>query len=149
MIRNLMAAAVILASGAVFAQDAQLQSVGGQVMANSGDGFQIAVDGTVVGPGNLVSVGQGSSAVLVFGDGCRYEIEGGTIVTVPEGSPCAGFPVATQRIAAPASGVASSGGILSDIPPLAWIPITASIAALIVEMDRSDRRTPQAPPVSP
>ncbi len=152
MIRSIALSALLLASASVQAQDAgaQLAGVNGQALVNSGEGFQIAVDGTTLATGHLVSIPEGSSAVLVFDDGCRYELEGGTMTSVPEGSPCAGFAINVTRIAP--AGTATAGtaaGASSGIPLIAWVPIVGSVAALIYHIDRNDRRTPPLTPVSP
>lgn len=152
MIRSIALSVLLLASTNALAQpsDAQLAGVNGQALVNAGEGFQIAVDGTALNAGYLVSIPEGSSAVLVFSDGCRYELVGGTMTSVPEGSPCAGFAVNVTRIA-PIGSTAAAGStaVSSGIPAVAWLPIVGSVVGLAYHLDRGDRRVPPLTPVSP
>src|SRR5690606_10960396 len=101
-------------------------------------------------PGHLVSVTEGASGFIVFEDGCRYELQGGTMATVPEGSPCAGYVVNVARIA-PASGStatasAAGAGASSQTPAIAYVPIGGFFIALGYAIDRSPRRVPPLTP---
>lgn len=151
MIKSLVLAVAVLSSASVFAQSnvAQLASVDGQILVNGGEGFQIAVDGTSLQSGSLVSVAEGASGFIVFQDGCRYELQGGTMATVPEGSPCAGYVVNVARIAPVSGTTTASVGALSEIPAIAYVPIAGFFFALGHAIDHSPRRPPPLTPISP
>lgn len=151
MIRSLALAVALLSSASAFAQggSAQLASVDGQILVNSGEGFQIAIEGTSLAAGHLVSVTEGASGFIVFQDGCRYELQGGTMATVPEGSPCAGYVVNVARIAPASGSTAAAAGAGSQTPAIAYVPIGGFFIALAHAIDRSPRRPPPLTPVSP
>lgn len=149
MMRLVLSLAALAFSASAFAQSAQLNAVQGEVMLNAGQGFQSVAGETGVEPGHLVMTSEGASAVLVFGDGCRYEVGPSTVVTVPDKSPCAGAVVQSQNFGATGSTTAGSEGVIGSIPPIAYVPIGGSIIAMVEQIRRDNESFEVQPPVSP
>ena len=100
MIRRLiLLIAVVAFAGAAFAADSvgSISNVQGSVMFSHGGQFVPADKGQALPAGDRVMVAEGGSAMFVFNDGCKMPIAGGTIVTIPETSTCAGADVASQE----------------------------------------------------
>lgn len=60
----------------------------GQVLVNTGDGFEAVSGPTTVGPGDTVMVYPGGSATISYGGGCSVSVEPGGVVSVSERPPC-------------------------------------------------------------
>jgi hypothetical protein len=89
--------ALLMASQAGAAQPhATLAGIDGTVMVNQGEQFRTAADGMSLKAGDRVMIMTGGSATLSFDADCVIPLESNSIVTVPEGSPCAGATVQTQ-----------------------------------------------------
>lgn len=68
-------------------------------MVNQGKQFVAVQPGHTLAAGDRVMVMQGGSAVLRFSDGCDVTLSGGSVVTVPETSTCAGGKMNVTRLA--------------------------------------------------
>ncbi|KFN51403.1 hypothetical protein [Arenimonas composti] len=114
MKRRLLALALSLSAASVaFAAEpvATLSAQDGVVMVNAGDEFVTAADGQALQPGERVLVMEGGTAQLTFADGCPLVVEAGSMVVVPEMSPCAGAVAAVQPVPRQyAQAVGSAGG---------------------------------------
>jgi|SRR5678815_1569915 hypothetical protein len=83
----LAVALVVFANSPVNA--AMLSDVSGQALVNRGSGYQLAANGMVLNPGDVVVVNPGGTAQISYPDGCTVPVQVGAIVTVTEISPCA------------------------------------------------------------
>lgn len=81
----LFAASVAFAAPA-FAQDqnATLQIDSGSVMVSTGGDYASASNGQALASGQKVMVNEGSSATLVYGNGCKMELTQPGVYTVPD-----------------------------------------------------------------
>ena len=77
--------------------------------------------------GDVVRVGEGSSAIIEFRDGCRQDVDGGSEYQIPDSSPCACAMVPVV----PGSTVALSNQTLARI----FIPPIILIGVLLPEDD--------------
>ncbi len=68
---------------------ARLAELTGDASLKDGDMFNPVALGLQLKVGDLVRIGEGSSAVVEFRDGCRQEVAGGTDYQIPDSSPCA------------------------------------------------------------
>lgn len=101
MIRHrLLAFALALIATAAYAGSvATMTEVSGDVKINQGTQFVEAQPGQAVNAGDRIMVMEHSAASITFSDGCKLDIAGGTLVTVPATSTCKGGVVQTQQIA--------------------------------------------------
>lgn len=68
---------------------ATLEPGQGNLLVNQGQGFQ-SVNGRIdTNVGDSVMVGAGGSATLVYSDGCKVNVQPGSVATVAPLSPCA------------------------------------------------------------
>jgi hypothetical protein len=73
-------------SASVFA--ATVNSTGGQVLINRGDGYKQVAGSTQGNPGDTVVANPGGSGTIVYPDGCVVDVMPGTVVTIAAQSPC-------------------------------------------------------------
>jgi hypothetical protein len=80
---------VVFANTSAYA--AILTDISGQALVNRGGsgGYQLAVSGMVLNPGDVVVVNPGGAAQISYSDGCTVPVQAGAVVTVTEISPCA------------------------------------------------------------
>ena len=98
---------------------AELSSVSGKVLVNSGEGFVAATAETVLTPGSQIMVGEDSSAVLSYlGSDCKVEVAPASVLTVAEAAPC----VAGQTVGA-IDGVFVTPVADIDVPAPVVLPI--------------------------
>jgi hypothetical protein len=91
-----------------------LDEVNGSVLINQGEKFVAATEGQSLNAGDRLMVTKNGSAMLVFDKGCKREVKGGTMVTVPAVSICEGGQLVTQSLepgagAAPGANAPSLG----------------------------------------
>jgi len=88
-----------------------LDEMNGSVLVNQGEKFVAATEGQSLNAGDRLMVTKNGNAILVFGKGCKTEVKGGTMVTVPEQSICEGGQLLTQSLE-PGAGAApgANGG---------------------------------------
>jgi len=101
---------------------ATVNAITGSVLVNQGKQFVPVQSGQALAVGDRVMVMQDSGAALRFNDGCDVRLEGGTIVTVPAVSTCAGGALEVSRLAgntAMASTAGGGGWILAGVGALA------------------------------
>jgi hypothetical protein len=68
---------------------ATLDSVQGTVQVNSGAGFHKVAGAAQVAPGASIMADPGSSAQILYSDGCRIPVRPGSVAVVAPISPCA------------------------------------------------------------
>ena len=68
---------------------ATLQPGQGNLTINQGQGFQPVNNRIDANVGDSVMVGPGGSATVVYDDGCKVNVEPGTVATIGPLSPCA------------------------------------------------------------
>jgi hypothetical protein len=95
-----LALATLLAVPALAAEApmAVLEHANGTVLVNQGETFVTASEGQALNPGDRLLVMAGSEAALAFADGCALPVAGGSLLEVPEASPCAGASVNLQKV---------------------------------------------------
>ena len=101
---------------------ATVNAITGSVMVNQGKQFVPVQSGQALVAGDRVMVMQDAGAALRFNDGCDVRLEGGTIVTVPTMSTCAGGQLEVSRLAgntAMAGTAVRDGWILTGVGALA------------------------------
>lgn len=89
MIRALVAVSAFLLSLTV-ARAATLSVVKGEVLVNRGEGYESVRDDAELSPGNIAVARAGSSAKVIFSNGCTVYLGVGTVFTVPKEPPCEG-----------------------------------------------------------
>lgn len=120
----LLPCALLLFSTAAAAIEpaATVNAITGSVLVNQGKQFVPVQSGQALVAGDRVMVMQDSGAALRFTDGCDVRLEGGTIVTVPTMSTCAGGALEVSRLTgntAMASTGVGGGWILAGVGALA------------------------------
>ena len=127
----LIAAGSLLSAGAVVAQDAPQQEYvlrvdNGKIMVSRGGDFVDAQTGEALVAGNRITVCEGATATVVYGDGCsiQYTMPGCYIVQ-RDCARAAAVPWGSTRPAwgslAVLGGLAALGGVIlanaDDVPP--------------------------------
>jgi hypothetical protein len=69
---------------------ARVEVASGQLFIDRGNGYQTVKNYTSAKPGDTVMAKVGGSGVVIYEDGCRQEVDVGSVVTVSETSPCNG-----------------------------------------------------------
>lgn len=103
------AVAAVLAFGTP-ASAATLIGVSGQVLVNRGKGFELAENGLDLKPGDIVVANPGSTAQVIYPEGCLAPVTPGAIVAIPVNAPCAAPPVQTGALPALGLGPLLLGG---------------------------------------
>lgn len=67
---------------------ATVQSKGGQVLVNKGEGYRQVVGSVDVKAGDSILVNPGGSGQITFSDGCAVDIGPGSVITISPQSPC-------------------------------------------------------------
>jgi len=120
---------------------ASLADVAGSVLVNRGEQFVAGADGDVLGAGDRVMAMEGSVAVLRFDDGCDVTVESGTVVTLDEGSPCAGWMLATEAVA-PGGLAVGAGAGTAAVSPWVYVPAGLLAAGLAYKEFEDDPSSP-------
>ena len=139
-----------LASTAYADSVATLGDIGGSVKINQGVEFVDAQPGQPVNAGDRILVMEGGSASITFNDGCKLQISGGSLVTVPATSTCKGAQARSQQIAPSDSGpvggqVGGAAGDYRTVNTIGWIWLgTAAICftGVCTEEDNNNTVSP-------
>ena len=91
----LLLAASASAQTPVPLQVASLGPVTGKVMINKGKGFVAARQGTVLAPGDRIIALNGSTAAIVYPNGCVAEMRENSLLAVDKRTQCSTRPVST------------------------------------------------------
>lgn len=122
---------------------AMLSEVEGSVLVNQGEQFVGAEDGVSLVSGDRVMAMEGASALLRYEDGCDVRIEPATVVTLSEGSPCAGWLLAVESVAPGGGAVgATTAAAGSGISPWVYVPAAAVALYAINEEFFDDPSSP-------
>ena len=101
--------AALLTAAEPAANIAIVDEINGSVMVNTGEKFVGAVEGQSLKAGDRVMASKTGTAVLVFENDCRKDVQANTMVIIPETSPCLGGAWATQSVGTGATGVGNAG----------------------------------------
>jgi hypothetical protein len=151
----LIAGSLALAGGAHAQTEApkagaSLSSIEGSVLINKGEEFVEGTSGGTLGPGDRVMAMDGSSALLRFEDGCDVRVDPGTVVTMGEGSPCAGWPLLVEQVApgglavgaAGTTGAVGGAGFIAGTSPWVYVPAAVLAGGLIYKEYEDDPSSP-------
>jgi hypothetical protein len=72
-----------------WAYAATVNATVGQVLVNRGQGYKQVSGSTEAGPGTTVVANPGSSAQVVYPDGCTVTVNPGSVYAIAPQSPCA------------------------------------------------------------
>ena len=133
-------------------ENAILRNVTGKVLVSTGQGYETAMRGTVLQPGDSVMVGANGMAKLYFPKAkCQAQLPPGQITTISGPSMCqqslvpaAIVPNETQMVITPAR---SSPPVAGEIPPL-LIAGGILIAGTAAAIDAFSHNNSSSPPVS-
>ncbi len=124
---------------------ATLSDVNGSVLVNRGEQFVQGTEGDVLASGDRVMAMDNSGALLKYDDGCDVRVEPGTVVTLSEGSPCAGWALAIEQ-AAPVGMAVGAGGTAGAVgvgsSPWVYIPAATVAGVLLYEEFDDDPSSP-------
>jgi len=120
---------------------ASLAEVSGSVLVNRGEEFVAGVDGDLLGNGDRVMAMENATALLKYDDGCDVKVESGTVVTLSEGSPCAGWLLAVESVA-PGGLAVGAGGAAAGVSPWVYVPAIVVAGILIAEETSDDPSSP-------
>lgn len=143
MIRTSLIAAALLSLAAVAPAHAAdepaptLRVDSGSVMTSTGGEFVTAASGTTVTPGTRVMLAEGSSASLVYANGCTASIAAAGVHAVPAMCQATGSQAAVGTTAAAGVDWASAG----------WLFLgTAVVAGGLASMDTESAPPEYVPP---
>ncbi|MGQ0800772.1 MAG: hypothetical protein ACT4NL_11750 [Pseudomarimonas sp.] len=141
-------ASALLFSVAAFAQteapksSATLAEVDGSILVNSGEEFVAGVNGEVLMKGSRVMAMEGSTALLKYDDGCDVKVESGTVVTLSDGSPCAGWLLTVEAVAPGGLAIGAKGAVVAGVSPWVYVPAVVVAGVLIAEELDDDPSSP-------
>ncbi|HET6545456.1 MAG TPA: hypothetical protein VFG55_01765 [Rhodanobacteraceae bacterium] len=145
---RIVAMSLIAALGFGFAQAADviatLSDMSGSVLVNQGREFVAAQPGAGLVPGDRVLARQGSEATLTFADGCKSSVAPGTMVTIPDMSPCKGGDLLVQSTNPGNSGALGVAGGAPDLSGAA-IPLLAFFTTVTVGAILDNQRDTASP----
>ena len=123
-----------LFAGAAVAEPyfATVQSLQGKVLISHGKGFQAALNGAALLPGDKVMVGQKSAAVVAFGNGCQVFITQPKVLILGNEPPCRGgdkVGSAGSAFITPVS--APSGGVPPSAVGLGFFALAAASTVIV------------------
>ena len=105
------ASTILCCSALAPAAAATLSTVTGKVLVNSGSGYAPRQDGAHLKTGDTVIANPGSSALIVYDDGCKMSVKAGTVVTVENGCPGLGVVAAETGLGASSATYVVVGGL--------------------------------------
>ena len=148
MIRHrLLAIAFAMLSASAYADSvATLGNISGDVKINQGAEFVQAQPGLAVNAGDRIMVIEGGATSITFSDGCKMDISGGSLVTVPATSTCKGGQATNQQIA-PANSDAVGGNVITSSSSVGsdvdwdWVGTGVIVACLMFCGNESNNNT--------
>lgn len=161
-LRHCIVFGLALCASAVLAEDppapnSRLVIIEGSVLLNQGEQFADAAVDTLTKQGDRVMAMEGARAVIHFDDNidetddrhndhaCDLKVDPGTVITVPDRSPCAGGIVSVEKVA-PSGGATAGGSTL--LRPSILIPAIIVGACLAIDAG-DDHLNCQDDPASP
>jgi len=114
----------------------------GDVKINQGVQFVTAQPGQSVNAGDRILVMEGGATSITYSDGCKMNISGGSLVTVPATSTCKGAELHRQQIAPSDSGpVGTEVGDYDTVNTVGWIWLSTAAACFIFCEPENDDNT--------
>jgi hypothetical protein len=113
---------------------ATLQSINGEVLVDSGGGFNVVSGPVTLNPGDTVIANPGSSAQIVYDNGCTVPVQPGAVVAVHAQPPCS-----TE-----AEGGSSGGGISSTALLVGGAAVGLGVGAAVL-LSADDDEGPASP----
>jgi hypothetical protein len=143
MIRQFVLAPILFAVASMaHASVATMGQTVGDVKINQGVQFVTALPGQAVNAGDRILVMEGGAASITYSDGCKMNISGGSLVTVPATSACKGAQVDRQQIAPSERGaVGAEIGDYDTVNTVGWIWMGTVAACFIFCETESDHNT--------
>jgi len=114
-----------------------LADVDGSILVNRGEEFVAGGNGEVLMKGSRVMAMEDSSAVLKYDDGCDVKVEPGTVVTLSDGSPCAGWLLTVESVA-PSGLAVGATGAAKGVSPWLYVPAVV-VAGVLIYQELSDQ----------
>jgi hypothetical protein len=105
MVKNITLAGIaMLAMAAAHAdpniQLASLSSVDGKILVNQGHGYVAAKPGMMLSDGDRVIALDGSSAAVVYSDGCVTQLKENNVLALSKSAGCKQLPIGTGQVSA-------------------------------------------------
>lgn len=130
----LLLSTAVLAQAQAPTSSASLADIEGSVLVNRGEQFVAGSDGDVLAKGDRVMAMEESTALLKYDDGCDVRVEPATVVTLSDGSPCAGWILAVESVAPSGLAIgATSAAASTGISPWIYVPAIIVAGVLIYE----------------
>ena len=128
-------AALVGMAASVTCSAATIQSVSGTVLLNQGDGFKPISGQAQAKVGDRIMARAGSSADIVYADGCRVKVQPGAVTTIQgdillETSPCGLGNANGQAGSGSAAGAAGASSYALELGAVAVV--AGGAAALIL-----------------
>lgn len=111
-----MRSSVVFACACLFSAQAlaaNVASLQGQTLVNTGNGYQQLVGATEAGPGAKVMANPGGQGQVTYPDGCTVTVNPGQVYTIAPVSPCA--QAGTSTVSPYAIGAAVIGGAVAAV----------------------------------
>lgn len=138
-----IAAFVVLSATITFNQvdAATLSTVSGDVLVNTGRGFQRGATGQDLAAGDRVMIGQmGGTAIIAYGPHCEERVEVGHVVTVRPQDACAGKTESDITTGSnPAAGGLAAGGMSTGTMVAGGAAIAAGVGLGIANASKSKK----------
>lgn len=113
---------------------ATVEPVQGNLSINQGQGFQPINSRIDANVGDTLMVAPGGSAVVVYADGCKVNVQPGAVTTIAPLSPCASGSYADDTYNNPVWGYVLGAGALAALGVGAYEATQTSHAATPVPM---------------
>lgn len=131
---KLLIGALVGALAGTSVQAAQLASVEGQVLVNTGSGFVAAKSGATLRAGDKIMSGSGASAVISYSSNCSTTVAPNSVVVVSSTIPCGG--VMYQG--------ADAGGVDPTLV-IGGVVVAGGVAAAVILSRDSSNGAPASP----
>jgi hypothetical protein len=93
------------------ADAATVRALQGQVLVNSGEGYRLVEDSTILEAGATVVANPGAVAQVVYGGGCAVTVQPGSVYVIAGNPPCqSGAPTQTGGLTENNGGTPTTGG---------------------------------------
>ena len=144
-------------------QLASLSSVDGKILVNQGHGYVAAKPGMMLSDGDRIIALDGSSAAVVYSDGCVTQLKENNILAMSKGAGCKQQPEGTGAVDAQPMRVAQAiGGPQAHVtraplggddggspPPPSYIPLLIGGLGVAGMMGDTYRHNPATHQISP
>lgn len=152
LVAALFAASSVSASDST-APEAVLTDIQGSVLVNQGERFVNVHEATALNAGDRVLVMTGSSAGLVWADGCEMPLVAESMLGIGAESPCAGTTVEITQlgpmVAQAVADTGMAGQHTTDPDSYTWLILGGVGLVAVLAASGGSSSTPPPPPVSP